>query len=622
MIKELAQFVNQVPDIVRERAIKPKVGLHILVRFDENGNGKVIKSERYLGKKHGETTQFLKDCALKQVAAWMIDTNKCFDLPAKGIHSASPYCFAFKRESWKGGDKYPTDSDKPDILKRSEGYFQKSLDEKYGQDESEKQRALQFRNFLKAEMAAALENIDAYADLDSSDYILIYRDEPIEKYEAFRKVYAAEGLFNTADYNIELDGEVYGTSNFYNGFNSKKPFLTHQTASFDITYRISAAEAKALSDFNTMVGKRLFPNPAPMFIDQPELTEDIIQLYYRSEDRKLSHREIISELLNKYHKDLGNYYLIYFSFGKKIEIKDFDFVSKFKYLLSDEKDEDGNPKSWVIENVTEVQKFINKKEREYIRPIPLANVFDFEREVIGRLFDYKLVNYDDQKGVSFRYFEDIESKGHRPAMFSLILKYRKPIYDFIYKSMRSSIGRYQFEDICLTGILDDLKDGKEYAIKSKLNIYFSLRQYFYENKNPSFMPSKIDEHKALMAKVVSEEATHFDSDEGYAFGAGQLIYFLLSKSEAGDLTHAVLEPFLQKTNHAHFNEAIAGILLKYKHAIGFDFKRFNKLASEVLVYIPQKGLSELRPFLLAGYFCPNILFQSKKIDSPSKSIQP
>lgn len=610
MIKELTQFIRDVPDLVRERAVEPKAGLHILIRFDEEGKGAVENTERFLGKKHGEASHFLKQCASRQVAGWMIDTNKCFDLPTKGIHSASPYCFAFKRESWKGGEKYPTESNKADILGRSDTYFEKCFDKKYSLDDTQKQKALQFRNYLKNYLPQLLQEVSTYSGLDSSEYVIIYLDEPLEKYQAFTNLYVSEGLFNTAEYNVELDGEILGTSNFHNGFNSKKPFLTHQTASFDITSRITAGEAKALSEFSNMAGKRLFPNPIPMFIDQPELIEEAIKIYHKEEDKKISHREIISELWKR-NKDLGNYYLLYYSAGT---IQDFDFVAKFQYLLSEAST--AEQKEWTIENVTEIK----EKDKTYQKPISLSSVFDFERVVIRQLFNNALVKVDEKKGeISICYFDDIDPKYYRPALYTLLLKYRKPIYDFIYKSMRSTIGLRQFEDICLTGMLDDLKEGKEYSIlnlKQKLNIYFSLHQYFDKTKNTLIMPSKIEEHKALMAKVVDEASAHFTSDDAYAFGAGQLIYYLLSQSEAGERTHAVLEPFLQKTNHAHFNEAIANILLKYKHAISFDFKRFNQLAAEVLDYTPEKGLQELRPILLAGYFCPNVLYV-KKTNSPS-----
>ena len=307
---------------------------------------------------------------------------------------------------------------------------------------------------------------------------------------------------------------------------------------------------------------------------------------------------------------MGNYYLLYFSRGA---IKDFDYVSKFQYLLSDEKDNDGNPKTWDIENITEIK----DKEKHILAAIKIKSVFDFERIVIRELFNNSLIKVDEKKeSISMRYFEDIAPKYYRAVLYSLILKYRKSVYDYIYKSMRLAIGRQQFEDICLTGIMDDLRENKDYTIKAKLNIFFSLHQYFEKKINRYIMPSKIEEHKATIAEVVSEAESHFTTDEAYAFGAGQLIYFLLSKSEAGERTHAVLEPFLQKTNHSHFNEALAAILLKYKHAISFDFKRFNKLAGEVLDYIPEKGLQELRPFLLAGYFCPNI-FYTRKTESQS-----
>lgn len=608
MIKELTQFVKEIPDTIQERAMEPRPGIHILIRFDPEGHAAVVNSERHARKRRGETSAFLKACAARQEAAWMIDTNKCFDLPAKGIHSASPYCFAFKRESWIGGEKYPKDTDKEDILGRAGIYFQKCLDPKYQLQETEQQQAIQFKNYLTAHLKELLENTESYSDLDGGDYIIIYMDVPLEKYLNFNDRYTSEGLFNTANYNVELDGEIHGTSNFFNGFNSKKPFLTHQTASFDITKRISSGEAKALSVFLDLAGKKQFPNPIPIFIDQPELTGEAMALYHRSEGEKMTHRDIILELWKR-TKDLGNYYLLYFSGGT---IRDFDFVAKFKYHLSTEANLTGVRENWIINNVTEIR----DKDRMALPDIEMATVFDFERIVIRELFNNSLVKVDDKTGeVSMRYFEDLEPKYYRPAVYTLLLKYRKPIYDFIYKSVRSGIGLQQLEDLCMSGIMDDLKENKEYGIKAKLNIYFSLYQYFDHTKNPEIMPSKIEDHKAAIVQVVDDASQHFNSDEAYAFGAGQLIYYLLSQSEAGERTHAVLEPFLQKTNHANFNEAIAGILFKYKHAVRFDFTRFNRLAAEVLDYTPEKGLLELRPILLAGYFCPNVLY--KKTDSPS-----
>jgi CRISPR-associated protein Csh1 len=623
MIKELVQFVNEIPEYVVDMALEPKKGFHTLICFDDAGLGKVMNVEYFQGEKHGQISNFLKQCASKQEAAWMIDTNKCFDLPTKGIHTASPFSIGFKAVMSKADKNNkvkskelskltPTKQYKisiaESVVNRLDAYFEKSLDPKFGLNEINRQKITQFKYYLKRYLTQLFED----TDLDWDEYFLVYLEEPLEEYKLFQKFYLTEGIFNTSDYNIEIDSEIFGTSNFYNGFNSKKPFLMHHTAPFDITSRISASNAKALSDFKTYANKKLFPNPIPIFIDKPEMTKDAIKVYHRNADKKSSHREIISELWKR-EEDLGNYYLLYFSGGA---IQDFDYVSKFKYLLSNEKDNDGMQLKWSIMNVTELK----NKEKNLLSSIKLKTVFDFERIVIRELFNNSLVKVDEKKGtVSMRYLDDIDAKWYRPAMFSLILKYRKSVYDFIYKSIRSSIGRSQFEDICLTSIMDDIRshDNKnEYTIKLKLNIYFSLHADFDRNNNQKIMPSKIEEYKAEIAKVAVEEDAHFITDEAYAFGAGQLIYFLLSKSEASDRTHALLEPFLQKTNHAHFNEAISNTLLKYKHAIGFDFKRFNQLAGEVLAYEPDGGLQILRPYLLAGYFCPNILY-TKKIELQS-----
>ncbi len=612
MITELTQFIKDVPQSVKEKAIKPKVGLHIKMSFS-NGQYKIAGRERYKGNKHGDISQFLNQCAFLQEHAWMIDTNKCFDLPAKGIHTASPYCVGFKLAMFKGDKNKSKELAKSppskeykkkvatSIAGRLDSYFGKCSDPKFDLDEIEKQKAIQFKNHLKDQLISILEE----ADLGWDDYVITYNDVDIDKYKSFNAKYLAEGLFNTTEYNIEVNDEILGTSNFYNGFNSKKPFLIHQTASFDITGRISTMQAKELSEFSLLIGKKLFPNPLPVFIDDEELTNNAIEIVQREEGKRVTHRKIITELLKK-KETLGNYYLLYFSDGA---ILDFDFVAKFEYYLNTDQSK------WEIKNVTEITE--NKQLRS---DILLSNVFDFESIVICELFNNTLVRIDQKKDEwSFRYFDKIDPKFYRPALYTLLLKYRKPIYDYIYKSMRSGIGANQFQDICMTIVIDDLKQNKVFSVKAKLNAYFSLYQYF-DSKNQSIMPSKIEDHKKQLQEILDNEDVHFTSDDAYAFGAGQLIYYLLSQSESAERTHALLEPFLQKTNYAHFNEAIANIILRYKHAIGFNFARFNSLASEVLDYEAEKALQELRPILLAGYFCPNILYKSRKKHKNEKTI--
>lgn len=135
------------------------------------------------------------------------------------------------------------------------------------------------------------------------------------------------------------------------------------------------------------------------------------------------------------------------------------------------------------------------------------------------------------------------------------------------------------------------------------------------------MPSKIEEHKTRLLEVLENDDLHYHPEndaELFAFGAGQLIYFLLDQSETSDKTHALLEPFIQKTAAKPFQDALINTFNKYKHKLGLRRKKLNKLFSETLGFPIKEGqLTELRVTILVGYFCPNILFQSKKTDSPS-----
>src|SRR5579875_3891499 len=272
MIKEIAQFIDRLDPGFKGLAVRPKEGLHILLKVKEKENDLFIDNTSleqwaFTRKKDPEPTEmiFLKQRASFSQLSWCVNTNKCFDLPIKAIHSCSPYCIAIKRENLTGGEKYKSNS-KTQVYERITSYFTKAsnlLD-----SEIEKQRIKLFEQALNSEekFNGWLNLISDYTLVKDSEYVIFYLDEPIEKYEQTNAKYLADKLFNTNDYNQKKGEQEFGTSDFFNGYPTKKPFLTHQTAFFDIASRISSQEAKSLYEFQDIIGRGILPKPLPIFI--------------------------------------------------------------------------------------------------------------------------------------------------------------------------------------------------------------------------------------------------------------------------------------------------------------------------------------------------------------------
>lgn len=612
MLRELINFTDSLDPDFKALGMKHKEGLHIFLEVQNDGERHWIDDNMevvFTRKKEltpDENALIKRTSTLTQLS-WCVNTNKCFDLPIKAIHSCSPYCLALKRENLVGGEKYANNASgkKSQVYERINAYFGKASE--LLDSEEEKQYLEIFKNALNTEERFQfwVENSGYWSELKDSDYVIFYLKEPIEKYQATNKKYLADKLFNKSEYNVEVKESVFGTSDFFNTFSTSKAFLMHQSASFDISGRISASDAKSLYEFQDIVGRNILPKPLPIFIHKEELKVDAIALFKKAAESgdKIGYQQIIEKLYNKHEDDFGNYYLLFYSFG---EIKDFDFVSKFEYELIDR---EGN--KWEIQDLFGV-----KNNRT------LDNVFDLHFAVMQPAFNNSLVMKTKTGDFQYRYFDDIDAKYCKSDnTFLLVNKYRKAFYDFIYKSKRQAVTSLMFHDIMRTSILDDLrldefKNGnhsERFTILQKLNIWFSLYEKFdlQNNKtNAESMASKLQVHREFIEKL-SKGETSIESDDQYAFAVGQVIYYLLTKSKTSDTSYKRLEPFVQQVHAKELNKAIARLFDTYKHE-PFS-SNFRNPFAEVMDYETTANMRDFMPTLLAGVFSKNALFSDKEI---------
>jgi CRISPR-associated protein Csh1 len=123
------------------------------------------------------------------------------------------------------------------------------------------------------------------------------------------------------------------------------------------------------------------------------------------------------------------------------------------------------------------------------------------------------------------------------------------------------------------------------------------------------MVNKTAELTEKLKEVARNEHLHIGSDDEFAFGAGQLIWKILSQSKSASRSHALLEPFLQKVEPALFKQAIAKAFDTYKHEFVFYPKKyeFDKIMGEVMGFEPnEKNMKNQLPLILAGYFAETI----------------
>lgn len=614
MIKELVQFTEQAikDPVFRELGVAPKEGLHIVLQTVVN-DGQVVISETpvFIGLYTKKTAldDWFKRCNNWWKASTMlgvVDTFKVFDVPSKAIHTVSPFCIGVKRTNLSGGEQYRSNQSggKTQVYDRIKGYFSKAMLLLDNTDDKLAAEAFRIAWGDQNKIERWLANSGYYDKVKDAEYIIFYLDLPLGRYEAANRKYLKEKLFNTSDYNVanEVDPEIlHGTSNWFSSFPTKKPFLMHQSATFDIAGRISSKEAELLYEFSDLSRRKLLPNPLPLFIMEDE-RERAFKIFKEDAlsgaEKRKPYLEVIGELQKEHMKEVGNYYLLFLIGG---EIQDFDYVSRFEFNLNP----DGSP--WLVNDLFDLG-----------QDMTLSTVSDLLTQALPPMFNNALVVRRKEKDWIFHWFDEMDPaycKTHNS--FLLAMKYRKAFYDFIFKSKRQGVTGNAIREILLTGILDAIKldeftnnrNSEWFDIRLKLNLLFNLHQYFSTNINPTFMPENITNLRAHLDRVAVGEA-QLETDEHFAFAAGQVVDRVFYESNTADRSFKYLEPFLAQSDPERFKMAIGNFIKRYKH-IEFP-PRFRNVCSDVLTYSVKSDLRKLLPVFLAGAFSKSQLFWEKK----------
>ena len=628
MIREIINFTKDIiedcPDIM-QRNLKPNGGLYIFVDIDEAGNwvnenGVYGQDYLYLKTNDSESSIPISEITALEEEVKRVGTsmNKVLDKSSQ-IFSCSPYAVVFKKKSLTN-EKIPGIKGEK-ICKLLPFYFENAR--KLCPLE-EQQRIVSFESICSI-ILKGLENfIREQADekkivlidqLKDDEYISIYlRSVSLNDYKKAHDCYLKDKLYNKGEFNKTVNGILYGVSGFLNGLNDKKLFLVHRTACMDegLCGRISFEEALLLDKFQSLILRKVLPNPLPIAVNQLE-NKLFLKLFHENET-PLSYRELIKSLFEQHEiKELSDFYLLNYSKAKDIVINDIDFVPMFRYYFD---------KPLLIENVM-LAGYKRDEIFEEERDIILKDIFSFEYVVVREIFNNCLVMIKKDGSYKSLYFGEVDlskrSDNGKFLIYQLIMKYRYAFYEYIYKSKQNAINVLMFDEMMFTSILASIKNEEvksrfsfNNVIKKKLNIWFSLYNLFNNNdKKKEVMASNVTDLMSKMRLVAKGEAV-LETPEEFAFAAGQLVSYLMDQSVASDKTYSMLEPYLQKTKSKHLQDAIAHVFSQYKHAVSIYGKAFKALASNVLTYDEDVDMKPLLKYFLAGCFSNCVIYEKKE----------
>jgi CRISPR-associated protein Csh1 len=621
MVEEIINFEKALAANGENRKILPQVGINVLFSFEHEQpvvKWGVFPNDDIDTEQLRFDTEHLEKCGnLYQYVTGLI-RNKRHDTK-KHNESCSPFAYILKLEAI---EKIRTDSDWGAFVDDFNAKSSRVFDVQKHDDIANEFAA--FISFLKNQDGGFLSTTDHIVkSIDSYNAGSKRKVKKIEKLLLFfdaKETYYQEAQLNSLGHKpiarddadsstdqIVDEGVNFQDCDWLYGFSDKKEFLQHRTAAFDKCHKIRSDQATIVNSFFAKLKARdVFPKPLPIFIVKEELNNKVVRIF--GKNKMLTFADIFDQLYsttkNYTDDDLSNYYLLYAQIEKKkLVVKDFEFVPSFIYKTN-----------YEFETVFE----------ESPQPQSVETIFDFQRQIVRDLFDNCLVRKDEKTGIyTHNYWGEIKAKYCKTDNnYRLILQYRKAFYDFIYKSKEGVITGSMLKDIILSSVMDTLHDenyraenrAKESRIKRLLDIYFNLNMYF-DNENNNFnkiTTTMVQKTKELLEKIRDladpQQEKYLEADTEFAFCFGQLVYYLLSQSEASKKTHSLLLAYLQKADFGMLKLKAREDITKYAYKISFNNKKFNKISSEVLGYLPVAEFDDLVSFFLAGYFSKNVIY--------------
>ena len=576
----------------------PADGSYIIV--DAEGKIKNYQDIKLDKKKRGTSEAVVKGSYFKEICFYdyhskLISMNKPID--SKVIHSNNYLSFAVKKESITSKLTEAIIDNYYDILKNP-------LEKKY---KKSKEASKIYQNFEKEYSPVNIEilekcrswikqhifSIDKLINIDlkKKDYLKIFfevfeADEEDNKKnkELFIQEdnrYIFPSIYNSNDYNVEVNGKIQGIPDNNMGMNAKKPFLAIKTRKTPAAYLVDINKAILQKQFFEYLMNFAANGKNNIYID----TKNYRIKAYSDQDE----RDDFDEMASGYYLRIQK--------GKELEIQIQDNIVDYQNRLKTN---------------FEYMKFISidikgDKLPEFAKKY---GVYD-KRTSIGTLINEIFFS----KFLRTNYFIDANDMSIKDSVLRQnIIMYRNIIFDWVYKGIDNNFSKAE-EKFALDLIKNSIRNEDKYNLrpKSQLNLHWSLKNYFLKMKKEQGGDTMADIatkiRTSVKEKIMFKEDLIMPSDDKeYYYAVGQLLSYFIFKSRAGKRMQSMINPVLNAKRDNIIKMRLFQLYKKYNYDISIHNYNMKKLYAMILGYKPQNKVNQ--EMILFGYLDENILLKS------------
>lgn len=513
----------------------------------------------------------------------LLEMNKRID-PKKQIHSNNYLSFFVKKDVLKDGKVTK------EII---EGYYKRLEDPtlKYKKGNARKifDKTIELIGELDREFLLEIKewilNFDfsQLVNEDEKGYLKLFfilEDKNITKqlYEKEGKRYLIPNLFRNNDFNVEVEGQIWGLPNDNLNMNESKPLLGHLDRNEKVPCLISQKDALLRSQFFDYLMGLASVEKYNIYVDFERNKID----GYRSGEKP---------------KSIENGCFLRIQKGKtEVEIQLVEQVVNFNSNMR-------KPFHYI--------NYFGLKKEDILKPESLETIGEIEGKINTIFFNGKLISNYFTKGKDITLYDSI--------LKQCILIARDRIFTYFHTNqevklmgMMESV-MWELIHNVLTGEENDFVKKKK--LREQLNLRWALLDYWKDEKEEVGMQTV---RQSVREKINTKEDWEFTSKEEYYYTAGQVIAYLFSLSKAKSIPASEINPFLNVKNKEQFLERLLRIYQKYNYR--FELKnRFQRTFARLQQVSEEWEVDRI--WLVAGFADDNLFYEESKVEKNEENVE-